>query len=106
MMVVVLGILQETESPLRNALATFLSFAVLGLIPLATPLAALAWPALAPRSFPLSCALTGAALFTLGALKTRLTLRSWWQSGLEMLVVGGIAAAAAFGVGRALAGLQ
>jgi VIT1/CCC1 family predicted Fe2+/Mn2+ transporter len=39
-------------------------------------------------------------------MKTRLTLRSWWRSGLEMLVVGGIAAAAAYGVGFVLAGLQ
>jgi VIT1/CCC1 family predicted Fe2+/Mn2+ transporter len=106
MMVEELGILESEESPLRNALATFFSFAVLGLVPLLTPMAALLGPALRPYSFGVSAALTGAALFALGAMKTRLTLRSWWRSGLEMLVVGGIAAAAAYGVGFVLAGLQ
>jgi len=106
MMVQELGILESEESPLRNALATFLSFTVLGLVPLLTPLAALIWPALRPLSFGVSAALTAAALFALGAMKTRLTLRSWWRSGLEMLVVGGVAAATAYGVGFVLSGLQ
>ena len=106
MMVEELGIFQNEESPLKNAVATFSSFSVFGLVPLLLPLAGLLWPSLKAASFELSCLLTGVTLFTLGALKTRLTLRRWWKSGLEMLLVGGVAAAAAYGVGVALAGLQ
>jgi VIT1/CCC1 family predicted Fe2+/Mn2+ transporter len=106
MMVEELGIVQSDESPLKNAVATFVAFLVFGLVPLLLPLAAIVWPALKAGSFGLSCVLTGITLFTLGALKTRLTLKRWWKSGLEMLVVGGIAAAAAYGVGVALAGLK
>lgn len=106
MMVEELGILQNEDSPLKNALATFVSFSIFGLVPLLLPLGALVWPSLKGASFELSCLLTGVTLFTLGALKTRVTLRRWWKSGLEMLLVGGIAAAAAYGVGVALAGLK
>jgi VIT1/CCC1 family predicted Fe2+/Mn2+ transporter len=106
MMVEELGIVEDAESPLKSAAATFFAFALLGVVPLLTPVAAWLWPALRPWSFGLSCGLTGVALFVLGALKSGITLRSWWRSGLEMLAVGGIAAAAAYGVGRLLAGLQ
>jgi VIT1/CCC1 family predicted Fe2+/Mn2+ transporter len=106
MMVEELGIVETQESPLKNAVATFLAFAVFGLVPLLMPLGGLLWPALKAASFDLSCGLTALTLFTLGALKSRLTLRAWWKSGLEMMLVGGVAAAAAYGVGVALAGLQ
>jgi VIT1/CCC1 family predicted Fe2+/Mn2+ transporter len=106
MMVEELGIFQSQESPLKNAAATFLAFSVFGLVPLLLPMAAMVWPSLKAGSFELSCLLTGISLFTLGALKTTLTLRRWWVSGLEMLLVGGVAAAAAYGVGVALSGLQ
>jgi VIT1/CCC1 family predicted Fe2+/Mn2+ transporter len=56
-------------------------------------------------SFPWACLLTALTLFALGAFKTRLTGRSWLGSGMEMLLVGGIAAVAAFGIGKALEGL-
>jgi VIT1/CCC1 family predicted Fe2+/Mn2+ transporter len=44
-------------------------------------------------------------LFTLGALKTILTGKNWFKSGLEMLLVGGVAASAAYLVGLLLGGL-
>jgi VIT1/CCC1 family predicted Fe2+/Mn2+ transporter len=106
MMVEELGIVESDESPLRNAVATFVAFALFGLVPLLTPLASLAWPALGNVAFVVSCVLAGLTLFALGALKSGFTLRAWWASGLEMLAVGGVAAAAAYGVGYALAGLQ
>jgi len=43
--------------------------------------------------------LTGATLFGLGALKTIITGTKWFISGLEMLLVGGVAASAAYLVG-------
>ncbi len=38
-------------------------------------------------------------MFALGALKTKFTDKSWVKSGLEMLIVGGLAAAAAYFIG-------
>ncbi|MBL63447.1 MAG: hypothetical protein CMI30_08565 [Opitutae bacterium] len=52
-----------------------------------------------------ACVLTALPLFGLGALKVRLTNRSWLSSGMEMTLVGGIAAVAAFGIGHGLSGL-
>ena len=48
---------------------------------------------------------TRATLFVLGAMKVRITGRHWAKSGLETLVVGGVAAAAAYGVGFVLSHL-
>ncbi len=62
-------------------------------------------PALAGRTFLLSIALTGLTLFALGALKSRFTRRSWLAGGAEMLAVGGLAAAAAYGIGLGLSRL-
>jgi len=49
--------------------------------------------------FALSCTLTATTLFLLGALKARFTLLSWYVSGLEVLLVGGSCAAAAYVIG-------
>jgi len=106
MMAEELGILSSDESPLKNALATFCSFALFGFVPLLTPLIFFFVQGRNALSFGLSCGLTALTLFILGAAKSRFTLRRWWVSGAEMLLVGGAAAAAAYGVGYALAGLQ
>ena len=102
MMVEELGIVSSDESPLKNALATFLSFAIFGFIPLLTYVLGNFIPLLRARSFLFAGVLTGLTLFVLGALKTALTTRSWLRSGLEMLLVGGAAAAAAYGIGYVL----
>ena len=105
MMVEELGIIEESESPLSNAVATFLSFGVFGFIPLLAYVVAQFFPPVASSSFLLACLLTGGTLFVLGSLKVFITGRKWLISGLEMLIVGGIASAAAYGVGVALSGL-
>jgi VIT1/CCC1 family predicted Fe2+/Mn2+ transporter len=105
MMVEELGIVESAESPLRNAIATFLSFGVFGFVPLAAHVTAMFAPGMRAYSFELSCILTALTLFVLGALKVRITERNWFLSGIEMLIVGGLAAAAAYGIGYALKGL-
>jgi len=79
--------------PLRAALATFLSFLVAGLIPL-TPFV-LGFE----NAFALSAWATGAVFFVIGTLKSRWSLKSWWRSGSETLLIGGIAALIAYAVG-------
>jgi len=105
MMVEELGIVGSDESPLGNALATFFSFAVFGFVPLLTYVVATFVPVLRANSFPVAAALTGATLFALGAVKVRITGKNWFFSGLETFVIGGITAAAAYGVGVLLGGL-
>jgi VIT1/CCC1 family predicted Fe2+/Mn2+ transporter len=105
MMLEELGIVESDESPVKNGIATFFSFGIFGLVPLLAYVLSYLVPAWAPATFPLACVLTGMTLFTLGALKVRITERGWFRSGMEMLLVGGLAAVAAYVVGRLLSGL-
>ena len=105
MMVEELGIVEEQESPLKNALVTFFSFGIFGFIPLVAYVFAGLVPFLANNTFIVACILTGLTLFVLGAQKVRITAKNWFVSGIEMLVLGGIAAAAAYGIGALLQGL-
>ncbi len=105
MMVEELGILESDESPIKNAIVTFVSFCVFGFIPLAAFVLSSMFSFFEGWLFIAASILTALTLFTLGALKTRFTGRSWFISGLEMLAVGGIAAGAAYGIGALLGGL-
>ncbi|GLC30763.1 VIT1/CCC1 transporter family protein [Clostridium omnivorum] len=105
MMVEELGIIEEKESPIKNALVTFASFLVFGFIPLITYVVSKLIPGRGMNLFVASSVLTAATLFTLGALKVRVTGRNWIVSGLEMLLVGGLTAAAAYGIGTLLSGV-
>lgn len=105
MMVEELGIMESDESPLKNAVVTFLSFALFGIIPLLAYVLLFLVPTLKLNAFISAIILTGVTLFTLGALKARITSSNRFRAGLEMLIVGGLAAVAAYGVGVLLAGL-
>ncbi len=104
MMVEELGLFEDEASPHGNAIATFLSFVGFGFVPLMSYVAT-EWLDLRWKQFPLACVLTALTLFALGAVKVRFTNRSWFGSGLEMMIVGGVAALAAFGIGHGLSGL-
>lgn len=104
MMVEELGILENNENPIKNALTTFFSFVIFGLVPLLVYLIALLFD-ISMDMFLIASILTGLTLFVLGALKTRVTGKSWFKSGFEMLLVGGIAAGAAYIIGYLLSGL-
>jgi VIT1/CCC1 family predicted Fe2+/Mn2+ transporter len=82
-----------------------ISFVIAGAVPLIVYLLGLAFPISPGVSFPISLALSGAALFGLGAAKVLVTGRNPWRSGLEMLLVGGLAAGVAYVVGALLKGL-
>ncbi len=101
MMVIELGILEDDSSPIGNAIATFVSFATFGFLPLLI-FVVIHFTGIQINAFLWACALTGATLFTLGALKSRFVSRAWWKSGLEILILGGAAAFAAYGIGKAL----
>lgn len=101
MMVEELGILHTDESPTKNALITFCSFTFFGFLPVLAYIVLQFIPAL-PNPFIIASVVTGLTLFALGALKVKVTGQNWFLSGLEMFMVGGIAAASAYGVGAFL----
>lgn len=87
----------ELGSPGRAALASFTAFALGAVIPLAPFV-------LMPGSFalPVSIALTGLALFGVGALLSLFTGRQAILGGLRMLGIGGLAGTATYLIGNAM----
>ncbi len=104
MMVEKLGMLESKENPLKSAAITFGSFILFGFIPLLVYVLALI-VGITMNMFVIATVLTGITLFVLGSLRSYFTGKNWFVSGLEMLIVGGIAAGAAYLIGFALQGL-
>ena len=105
MMIHELGLYVDERMPLKRASATFVSFVISGSVPLLAYLGGLMFDLSPSLQFMLSVAMTAVALFALGAAKVMITELRWFRSGLETLVVGGIAAAGAFLVGFGLRGI-
>ena len=105
MMVDELGMLHDAGNPLMNGLATLIAFLVAGVVPLLVYLIGLAVPIAPDVSFPISIGLSALALFALGTAKVLVTRQNPFRSGIEMLLVGGLAAAVAYVIGALLQGL-
>jgi len=105
MMLDELGMMEDESNPLINGLVTFGSFVIAGAVPLIIYLLGLAFPISAQAAFPISIALSALALFGLGASKVLVTKLNPIRSGLEMLIVGGLAAGVAYLVGALLKGI-
>jgi VIT1/CCC1 family predicted Fe2+/Mn2+ transporter len=86
----------ELPSPWTAAGSSFVCFSIGALIPLLSYL-------FGSDSLWLALAVGGAGLFVAGALIGRFTARPWWQGGLRQLVLGGLAAAATYAIGVAIA---
>ena len=86
----------------KGASHTFLFFAFFGLIPLPAYVFGRMLPYLTFDTFSIACVLAATTLFLLGATKARDSGQNWLKSGLETPAVGGVAAHAAFLVGRLL----
>jgi len=80
-------------SPLKNGVVTFMAFVSVGLIPLIPFIFSIG------NMFLFSALLVAVTLFAIGSLRSIFTHKPWFRSGIEMLVIGGIAAFVAFGVG-------
>ncbi len=87
----------ELGSPWGAAVSSFLTFAFGAVVPLAPFLVATGNAAVVA-----SALLSGAVLFAVGATMSLFTGRHAPLSGLRMLLVGGLAAAITYGVGRLL----
>lgn len=93
------------KSPLKNAIVTFMSFFIFGLVPLLAYVLTGYFPELSSHAFLIASVLTGVTLFILGTLKSKVTKSKWIRSGIEMLIVGGLAAVVAYVVGFTLGGI-
>jgi vacuolar iron transporter family protein len=82
----------ESVHAARHGAVTWAAFVLAGLVPLLPFLAA----ATSAGAFSISLILSAAALFGVGAARTSVTGRPWWQSGLEMLAIGALSGAVAF----------
>jgi vacuolar iron transporter family protein len=90
----------RVQRPWRNALATFLSFVIAGSVPLLPFILKVE-----DNAFWWATLSTSFALFIVGSLRTLVTRKLWWRSGLEMLFVGALAAMAAYFIGSFIGSL-
>ena len=93
--------LADRADAVRHGVATVVGFFVAGIVPLVAYLVPLAQDV----RFPAAIALAAGALFAVGAARTVVTRRGLVRSGAEMLLVGSLAGAVAFGVGALAASL-
>jgi VIT1/CCC1 family predicted Fe2+/Mn2+ transporter len=88
----------DPKRALRSALTIAASYVVGGLIPLAPYIIART----VREALGISVALTLIALFIFGYVKGRFTGPHPWRSALQTVVIGGLAATAAFAIARAI----
>jgi vacuolar iron transporter family protein len=88
------GLSPTLRSPPLAALSTFVAFIVCGSVPLLSYLL--------PHGFYACVLATGGTFFGVGAIKSLWSPAGWLRSGLEVLLVGIIAAVLAFAVGYGL----
>lgn len=94
-----------SKKPIKTGTATFLSFVIIGAIPLISFVLALFIPVIRQQEFLYSSILTGIAFLGVGAVKGRVVKKDTLRSSLETLLIGGIAASLAFAVGYLLRSL-
>jgi VIT1/CCC1 family predicted Fe2+/Mn2+ transporter len=88
---------EESWPPVKAATLTGLSFAIVSLVPILP----FAFMKVTPAAITASLA-SMAALFAVGASKAIFTRKSWSGSGLEMMAIGTLAAAATYVIGLAI----
>ena len=95
------GLPEEEAHPARHGFATLVAFVIAGTFPLLPY--ALGFPE-AGRLF-WSIAFTLLTMFAVGAMRSFISTTRWWLGGVEMLALGGVVAAAAYGSGLLVAHL-
>jgi len=105
MMTEELGLTEEKKKAKDAAIMTFVAFNIIGFVPL-LPFVAMfiigSSVVSAFEAFSYSVIFTGIAFFLIGTIKGKLVQKSLITSGLNTLLIGGIAAAVAFLVGYIL----
>lgn len=95
----------ENVSPVKGAVSTFLSFILVGFVPLIGYTFQPFFNFSGRQMFFVTAAVTLFALFLVGAVKSKFSMRHWLVCGLETAFVGGIAATIAYFVGYFIKGI-
>ena len=96
MMTEELGIIEtEVDSAAKHGAVTTAAFILSGFLPLIPYL----WGVSAESQFTVSLSATALSLFLVGAMRTFITGGRWFRSGIEMFLVGSLAALSAYLVG-------
>ncbi len=93
------------KSPIKTALATFLSFVAIGFIPLSAFVFSSFSQIIQENKFLISAIMTGIAFSVIGCIKGVIIEKKPILSGIESLLIGGVAAFIAFIVGFMLKNL-
>jgi VIT1/CCC1 family predicted Fe2+/Mn2+ transporter len=99
-----LGLIQDKNRALDNALNTFIGFNVIGLIPLVPYIFLILINSnhITANPFFYSIIFTAVAFFLIGSIRGKVVKKSLFRSGLNTLLIGGIAASLAYMVGHIL----
>lgn len=97
-----LEMIEEHKSPLMMGAVTFISFVVVGFIPLLAYVYDYSTAASIDNTFTIACVLTSLAFAGIGWMKAAVTQTSRWKGLLETLVLGASAAILSYWVGDAL----
>jgi VIT1/CCC1 family predicted Fe2+/Mn2+ transporter len=100
-----LGLVDDKKEPKDTAITTFIAFNVLGLIPL-SPFIIIYLIGItsisSSNAFIFSSIFTAISFFLIGIVKGKIVKKSWIQSGLHTLAIGGVASAVAYTIGYIL----
>jgi VIT1/CCC1 family predicted Fe2+/Mn2+ transporter len=94
---------ENDKVALKTAGVTFISFVTVGFVPLLSFVLALWVPFFAMYQFEASVVLTVFAFLVIGAVRGLVTGKNAYKTSFETILVGGVAAGIAFGVGYLLA---
>lgn len=87
------------ENHFKGAIVTLISFIVIGFIPLFAYSFRGVLGISEKATFVFTCISTLLALFIVGAVKSKFSLRAWYFSGIQTMLIGGLAASIAYFVG-------
>jgi len=92
---------EDDASPWFEGFVTFCSFIFFGFFPLMVYcIFPFAFPGMTDHQlFVLAGVVSGLTLFVLGTVKSQFSVKPWWKSGLEMLVIGMTLCAIAYSIG-------
>lgn len=99
------GMREQDVSPVAAGTTTFVAFVIAGSVPLLSYVLAIGLPWFAQRAFLFAIVFTAVTIFLVGSARSLLIAQKWWRAGTEMLLVGGVAAGAAYVLGYLLKGL-
>lgn len=92
-------LIKDEKNPSANALMTFISFCILGSIPISPYVYSLLSGRELEHTFVIACVMTGIAFIIIGYLKGLVNHTHKLRAVVETLLLGGIAAGVAYGVG-------